>query len=32
MWNKKEHNIIISSILISSHMGPMYIETPYSKN
>ena len=27
IWNKKEHNIIIS-IVISSHMGPMYIETP----
>ena len=26
-WNKKEH--IISSRVISSHMGPMYIETPY---
>ena len=28
IWNKKEHNIIISRV-ISSHMGPMYIETPY---
>ena len=27
IWNKKEHNIIISRI-ISSHMGSMYIETP----
>ena len=27
IWNKKEHNIIIS-IVISSHIGPMYIETP----
>ena len=27
IWNKKEHNII-SSRVISSHMGPMYIETP----
>ena len=27
MWNKKEHNIIISRI-ISSLMGPMYSETP----
>ena len=27
--NKKEHNIIISSRLISNHMGPMYLETPY---
>ena len=27
IWNKKEHNIIISRV-ISSHMGPMYIETP----
>ena len=32
MWNKKEtkkkkeHNIIISRV-ISSHMGPLYIET-----
>ena len=26
IWNKKEHNIISS--IISSHMGPMYIETP----
>ena len=26
IWNKKEHNIIISRI-INSHMGPMYIET-----
>ena len=26
--NKKEHNII-STRVISSHMGPMYIETPY---
>ena len=25
--NKKEHNIIISRV-ISSQMGPMYIETP----
>ena len=29
IWNKKEHNIIISGV-ISSHMGPMYIEIPYS--
>ena len=28
IWNKKEHNII-SSKVISSHMGPMYSETPY---
>ena len=28
IWNKKEHNIIISRV-ISSDMGPMYIETPY---
>ena len=28
IWNKKEH--IISSRVISSHMGPMYIETSYS--
>ena len=27
IWNKKEHNIIISKF-ISSHMGLMYIETP----
>ena len=27
IWNKKEHNIIISRV-ISSHMGPMYNETP----
>ena len=26
---KKEHNIIIIRV-ISSHMGPMYIETPYT--
>ena len=26
--NKKEHYIIISRV-ISSHLGPMYIETPY---
>ena len=26
IWNKKEHNIIISKI-ISSHMGPLYIMT-----
>ena len=28
IWNKKEHNII-SSRVISNHMGSMYIETPY---
>ena len=28
IWNKKESNIIISRT-ISSHMGPMYIDTPY---
>ena len=28
IWNRKE-NIIIISRVISSHMGPMYIETPY---
>ena len=30
IWNKKEHNIIISRA-ISGHMGgvPIYIETPY---
>ena len=28
IWNKKEHNIIISWV-IRSNMGPMYIETPY---
>ena len=27
---KKEHNIIISRV-ISSHMGPMYIETPNTR-
>ena len=27
IWNKKEHNIIISRV-ISCHMGPMYFETP----
>ena len=27
IWNKKEHNIIISRV-ISSHMGSVYIETP----
>ena len=27
IWTKKEHNLIISRV-ISSHMGPMYIETP----
>ena len=27
IWNKKEH-IIINRVM-SSHMGPMYIETPY---
>ena len=27
IWNKKKHNII-SSRVISSHIGPMYIETP----
>ena len=26
-WTKTEHIIFISSV-ISSHMGPMYIETP----
>ena len=29
IWNKKEHSIIISRG-ISSHMGPMYIDTPYT--
>ena len=29
IWNKK-HNIITSRV-ISSHMGPVYIETPYNK-
>ena len=29
IWNKEEHNIIISSI-ICSHMGLMYIETLYT--
>ena len=29
IWKEKEHNIITSRI-ISSHMGPMYIETPCS--
>ena len=29
IWNKKEHNIIISRA-ISSHMDPMYIETPHN--
>ena len=28
IWNKKERNIIISRV-IGSHMGPLYIETPY---
>ena len=28
IWNEKEPNIIISRV-ISSHMGSMYIETPY---
>ena len=28
IWNKKE-NIIIIIKVIRSHMGPMYIETPY---
>ena len=28
IWNKKKHNIIISWV-ISSHIGPMYIKTPY---
>ena len=28
IWNKKEHNIVISRV-ISSHMGPVYIVTPY---
>ena len=28
IWNKKEHNIIISRV-ISCHMGHVYIETPY---
>ena len=28
IWNKKEHHIIISRV-ISSHKGPMHIETPY---
>ena len=26
LWNQKEHNII--SRVISSHIGPMYIDTP----
>ena len=30
IWNKKEHKIISSSYVISKHMGPMYIETPYT--
>ena len=29
IWNKKEHNIIISSRVISSYMGPMLIEILY---
>ena len=29
IWNKKEPNIIISKV-ISSHMGHLYIETPYT--
>ena len=28
IWNKKEYNVIIIRV-ISSHMGPMSIETPY---
>ena len=28
IWNKKEHNIIISRV-ISSHIDPIYMETPY---
>ena len=28
IWNKKEHNIIISRV-ISSQIGPMYIDTRY---
>ena len=28
IWNKKEHNFIISRI-ISSQVGLMYLETPY---
>ena len=28
IWNKKERWVIISRV-ISSHVGPMYIETPY---
>ena len=31
IWNKKEHNII-SRKVITSHMGPMYIETFYTNN
>ena len=31
IWNKKEHNIIISKVF-SSHMGPMYIATPNKMN
>ena len=27
IWNKKEHNILISKV-ISSQIGAMYIETP----
>ena len=29
IWKQKEHNIIIISV-INSHMGPVYIETPYT--
>ena len=29
--NKKEHNIISCRVIIG-HIGPMYIETPYTLN
>ena len=34
IWNKKEHGIIIIIIIrvIISHMGPVYIETPYTRD
>ena len=28
IWNKKEHNVIFSWV-ISSHIGPKYVESPY---